>query len=197
MKQLAYQTLEDLLNNYLHMDPASEKRLEELAGKNLKLSIKPITVFFAFKKQKIQLLEDIDNQKIDATLEGYPLAFLQLHFSKKDQIPSLFKQDLTVSGDLDFGQEVRDLFSNLDIDWEEQLSKLTGDIVAHQFANIIKSSITNVEQVSSSLQQSFTEYLQEEIKVLPCKEELEDFFDDIDRLRLRVDRLQAKLDQLL
>ena len=37
-----------------------------------------------------------------------------------------------------------------------------------------------------------TEYLQEEANVFPPKEEVEDFFSDIDELALAADRLEAK-----
>ena len=43
------------------------------------------------------------------------------------------------------------------------------------------------------MQQNLTEYLQEETKHLPAREEIEDFFDDVDNLKLRLDRLQAKM----
>ena len=109
-------------------------------------------------------------------------------------MPNLFKQDLSISGDIDFGQDVRDLFGQIDIDWEEHLSHFTGDIIAHQLANLFTSTLKNVDEINTTFQQSLTEYLQEETKCLPCREELNDFFDDVDSMKLRVDRLQARTD---
>lgn len=196
MSNPANQTLESLLNQYLNLDPNSEARLAKLEGKTLKLIIKPITLFFIFEKQGIKIKQNLDDAQVDASIEGYPLAFIQLHFSHKAQAPNLFKQDLTISGDIDFGQDVRELFSELDIDWEEYLSKFTGDIIAHSLMNVFKDLTECTEQVSESMQQNLTEYLQEEIKILPNREEVSDFCDEVDALSLKADRLQAKVDLL-
>lgn len=192
MKEFATKALENIINQYLSLDPKSQKRFQQLEGKTLKLVIKPLTLYFIFDQHKINVSDSQVDAKIDATIEGAPLAFIQLHFSSKEQIPTLFKQQLTISGDIDFGQEVRDLFSELDIDWEEYLSKFTGDIIAHQMTNLMEGSINFIHQTSSALQQSLTEYLQEETDSLPCREEVEDFCDEVDSLKLRVDRLYAK-----
>lgn len=193
MKQLACKTLQAAINQYLSLDPNSIAKLKSLSGKTLKLNIKPIELFFCFKETQIEIKTKFESSKIDATLAGYPAAFIQLHFSSSENAPNLFKQELTISGDIEFGQNVRDLFQTIDIDWEEHLSQLTGDIVAHECANVFKRSVNFVNDVSKSMQQSLTEYLQEETKHLPTREEIEDFFDDVDNLKLRLDRLQAKL----
>ena len=196
MKDLALQSLEKSVNYYLSLDPESVLTLQTLHGKILKLHIKPIVLFFCFENAKVKIKSQSD-LNATATLEGYPLAFLQLPFLDKSQVPKLFKQELKISGDLEFGQQVRHLFQNIDIDWEEHLSQFTGDIVAHEVTNIFHRTTNFFKKINHSMQRNLTEYLQEETEHLPCKEEIEDFCDDIDHLKLRVDRLQATLKEAL
>jgi len=199
MKQLASAALQDAINNYIALDPSSKAKMKNLSGKVLKLNIKPIELFFCFEQSQIKIKTELESNKdlVDATIAGYPSAFLQLHFSSTENAPDLFKQELTISGDIGFGQDVRDLFQKIDIDWEEHLSHLTGDIIAHQCANLFKRSVAFANDVNQSMQQILTEYLQEETKFLPAREEVEDFFDDVDNLKLRLDRLQAKMNAIL
>ncbi len=193
MKKLACSALEAAINQYLALDYNSAEKLKKLSNKTILLNIKPLELFFCFDETKIKIKSKHDLNKVDATIAGYPAAFIQLHFSSTENAPNLFKQDLSINGDLEFGQNVRDLFQTIDIDWQEHLSQLTGDIIAHECANVFKRSINFMNDVSQSMQQNLTEYLQEETKHLPCSEEIEDFFDDVDNLKLRLDRLQAKL----
>lgn len=197
MIDLALYSLEKSLNHYLALDPNSAEKLHALEGKILKLVIKPIEIFFSFENQFIKINSQPEKNIITATLEGYPLAFLQLPFLDKAQIPKLFKQELKISGDLEFGQHVRDLFQNIDIDWEEQISSMTGDIIAHELSQCFQYSKKFANKLTHSIQRNVTEYLQEESKDLPCREEVEDFCDDIDHLKLRVDRLDATLKESL
>ena len=41
-----------------------------------------------------------------------------------------------------------------------------------------------------------TEYMQEERQLVPCRQEVQDFFQDVDDLSLRLDRLLAHFNQL-
>ena len=191
---IALDTLTTVINQYLNLDPDSGARLKALEGKTLKLVIKPISLFFCFEETGLIVKSDIGEQQADATIDGYPLAFIQLHLSSKDA-PNLFKQDLRIEGDIEFGQAVRDLFSKLDIDWEELLAGFTGDMVANQLGKLFEQGKTFFQEVSSSTVETLTEYLQEEAKHLPCREEVDDFCNDVDSLRFRVDRLQAKVNQ--
>jgi ubiquinone biosynthesis protein UbiJ len=199
MKQintLALSALEEAINRYVSLDPEASEKRRPLEGKRLKLVIKPVTLFFFFEKDKIKLLSATDKTP-HTTLEGYPLSFLKLQLTDKHHLFSIFKTEISISGDIELGQHVKTFFERIDIDWEEHLSRLTGDIIAHQLSTIAKRTQAFSKRLLHATQQNITDYLQEECRVLPCKEELTDFFDDIDGLRFRVDRLEARLKEQL
>ena len=84
-----------------------------------------------------------------------------------------------------------------DFDWEEQLSRVTGDVVAHQFGKAVRSVRRFVTQSTETLSLDITEYLQEEARLLPAKTEIMQHLQDVDRIRADTDRLDARLHRLL
>ena len=86
--------------------------------------------------------------------------------------------------------------SGLDIDWEEQLSKLTGDIIAHQLGNAARHGRRAFRFGLDTLEKDSGEYLQEELRLLPTRIETENFSDEVSRISMDVDRLAARLKRL-
>ncbi len=192
----ALSAFEKMLNTYLLLDPASKKRLADLAGKVIVLEFQPINVkiFWLPNTEGIQLTNQFSGP-IDVTLQGSPLDFIRLSATSQDNA-KLFASGITVTGNTDVAQEFRALFANLDIDWEEQLSHFTGDVVAHQTGNLIRALCNWAKQTSTTIQQNLTEYMQEEARWLPTREELQDFFTGIDKTRDDVERATLRIAQL-
>ena len=109
---------------------------------------------------------------------------------------SLFNDKIRLSGDIEFGQQVKKLFDELDIDWEGHLAHFTGDVVAHRLGSLFRQGLAFKKQLSNSMRHNLSDYLQEELRLFPPREEINDLFSDIDRLSLDVDRLQAHINQL-
>ena len=70
-------------------------------------------------------------------------------------------------------------------------------MVAYQVGSLVRQSLAFKRQISESLRYNVTEYLQEELRVFPPREEINDFFNDIDELWLNVERIEAGVNQLL
>ncbi len=190
-----YLPLEKAINLYLQLDVNYEDKLAPLIGKVVRVDVSPMTFFLLCEKTSIQVLDTYGEQP-DTTLKGHPLAFIKLNLLPGESF-SLFKKDMSISGDVSCGQQLQELFAKLDIDWEEHLSKITGDIIAYQLTSLAKDTKNTINKCVSHAQKNLTEFLQEETRILPPREELNDFFGDIDLLRLRVDRLEAKIKELL
>jgi ubiquinone biosynthesis protein UbiJ len=106
---------------------------------------------------------------------------------------SLFHDKVRISGDVEVGQNVKKLFDELQIDWEGHLAHFTGDVVAHQLGTLVRKGRKVKAQLQDTFCQNVSEHLQEELRLLPSHQELEDFYQDVDDLSLAVDRLQARL----
>src|SRR5690606_22858547 len=89
--------------------------------------------------------------------------------------------------------ELQRVIKNLDIDWEDALSERVGDIVGHQSASTIRSGVKYARDRSDELKDSLGEFLTEELKAVVSRQELDIFYQDVDELRLQLDRLEARV----
>ena len=109
---------------------------------------------------------------------------------------TLFSGDVTITGDVETGQAFKAILDDMDIDWEEQLARLTGDVIAHQAGNMARRTRRVLRHGKAALEQDLGEYLREELRVLPARIEVENFSADVDRIRADTDRLAARIRRL-
>jgi ubiquinone biosynthesis protein UbiJ len=169
-------------------------KIMALEGKVLKIIIAPLDVYFYihFNLSQMELLDEYA-EPVDTTIHSNPLGLIRLSLLPASKARSLFNDKIRLSGDVETGQQVKQLFDELDIDWEGHLAHFTGDVVAHQIGSLFHKARGFTAQFGESMRLNTKDYLQEELRVLPTQAELNDFFQDIDTLSLRVERLQARM----
>ena len=194
-KQLLLSALQSALNAGLHLDPYTVQRLGSLAGKVVALELRGVnvTLFLALQSDRIEVRGE-HTGAADARLSGTPLAFARLGLS--GDRAALHTGDVQISGDTDLGQQLQDILVAMDIDWEEHLSRFTGDVVAHQAGNAARASQRWAQQSSTALLQDAGEYLKYERDLLPDRAQVETFMQQVDVLRDDVERLEARVKRL-
>lgn len=187
--------IEKAINHFLSLDPESKNRLAKLNHKVLQIDLEGIKKNFQlhFFEDKIQI-KITDFLAPDAIIQGTPLLFLHLSmtYDRKKLL-----QEIQITGDTLLAQAVMELFDSMDIDWEEYLSHWTGDTAAYQIGQFSRKIKKIRKNFHKNLTQQINDYLHEEINLFPPKNELADFFTDIDILRLDADRLSAKIEYLI
>jgi ubiquinone biosynthesis protein UbiJ len=190
--------LEAALNRYLGLDPEAAARMAGLAGRCIAIELRGIdlTLFMLPGTQGIRILDSIDAEEgVDTALHGTPLALARLGLGANTG-KTLFSGDVTISGDVETGQSFKAILDDMDIDWEEQLSRVTGDVIAHQVGNMARRTRRVISQGRSTLEQDLGEYLKEELRVLPARVEVENFSTGVNRMRSDIDRLAARIRRL-
>ena len=114
----------------------------------------------------------------------------------QSRVTLFFEGDVVITGDVALGQAFRDLLLAVDIDWEENLSRFTGDVLAHQLGNAVRSGQHWARQSRHTLKQDAAEYLQEEGRLLIAGDEMAGYLGAVDTLREDVDRLTARVQRL-
>lgn len=198
LKKYSLKALQKAINKAAKLDESMPAKLKALNNKCLEMVVSPLNVnfFILFQDGKIVLLDCYDKQA-DTIIHSSPLGLIRLSLLPASKARSLFNDKIRMTGDTELGQHIKKLFDEMDIDWEGHLALFTGDVVAHQIGSIFRQGIKFKEQFSESIRQNMTEYLQEELCVVPSKYELEDFFAEVDELTLSVERLQAHVNQLI
>ena len=127
---------------------------------------------------------------VDATIKGRMMGLLSLSL-KEDKLSTSIQERVEIIGNAKVAQKFQKLLTELDIDWAEQLSKITGDIVAFRVEQGAKKTSAWITQSLNSLALSGREYLQEEARDLPTQVEFERFKQMVTDTRHDVERLEA------
>jgi ubiquinone biosynthesis protein UbiJ len=191
----ALASAEKMLNAALRYDPATRIGLAQLEGKILAVQITaPALNFFVMPMDdELRLMGNWEGD-VDTRITGSLLALAQL---SQTETHNLKDSGVTVMGDLSLLADMQRLMKNLDIDWEEILSHFTGDIIGHQTVQVIRAKFGWAKDRAKSAQRLTGEFLTEELKALPGKPELEDFYRQVDDLRLAVDRAAARVEAII
>ena len=174
-------------------DDGAAERLSGLDGRVVALSIKntDLSAFVAPSAKGIRLLEKYEGP-VDVQVTGRIADFIAYARASK-RGDSIGAGRIEISGDLATAQSVQALLSELQIDWEDILSRTIGDVAAHQAGRFFRSLASFGRKTSEHLEQDLSEYLQIEAHVLPTRRDVDRLYravfiltDDVDRFEARV-----------
>lgn len=196
IKPLLIGALEAALNQYLALDQDSGFFLTPLAGKVIAVNIQPFdeTIYLCPTTDSIQCLDQFPDQP-DTRLTGSVWA-LGLMGLSSTPMRSVFSGEVKIEGDMNTGRKFQELFAKLDIDLEEKLSHVTGDIIAHKVANFFRAGQSWGKDSIETFRLNAAEFLQEETRDLPAKPEADIYYAQVDQLRTDFDRLQSRIERL-
>jgi len=183
------------LNHALQLDDHALQSVISLNGKviGIDLQVLNIQFYLAPTRDGIQVLSSYEREP-DTTIRGTPMSLLQVAITKERD--ALIKGDVTIDGDMQLGQTFQRILNGLDIDWEEPLSKIMGDVAAHQVGEAVRGFAEFGKMALSSLINSTSEYYQEETQDIVNSTELDRFSNKVDKIRSDVDRLEARINKL-
>lgn len=189
--------IEQALNGLLAIDPIRRDRLAAMHGKRIAIDLRDwnLTLIFVPDANGDLQLFSGDRDEADGWIAGTPFDFAESAMAerKEDQV---FKGKIELGGDTHLAQGFSTILADLDPDWEELLSNMTGDATAHQAGNAVRSMMAWGKRSARILQGNMGEYLTEESRLLPTRFEFEECRDSVESLRDDVERLAARIDLL-
>ena len=172
-----------LLNTALKYDVTAPQRLARLKGVVATIEWLPFHFVLQFKSTDDAIIvTQGETMPADIKLTGTPLQF-----------GGLFLEDLDVQGDAAIGQAIVALLKDYHIDWETHLAPVIGDIPAYHAHRIWNRTQQALKKTRRRLTEMISEYIQEEACVMPSREALQDFYEEVDQLREATDRLEAQI----
>lgn len=135
MQKFQAVVLEKALN---HLLDAQQIDIGALEGKTIHFSLQdlPIDVGFICVNARIFVTSDT-NKTPDVDIKLQLESFLAL-FRGQDLTDLLRQDKIMIHGDVKTAQLLVDLLQQVDFDFEEALSKWTGDIIAHEVGKVVK-----------------------------------------------------------
>lgn len=188
-----FQPLAALLNRGVSGSSDAARRCRELEGRSFRIELDGLGLGFTLRSEgeRLALLE---TTAADACLAGSPGALARLAVTGDEGL--LRSRAVRISGDPLLARDFRDLIAIAAPDFEEELSRLVGDLAARQLGNLFRGLGGWGLDAADRLSQTCAEYLQEESRELPTRTEVEGFLDRVDELAGDVARLEARIRRL-
>jgi ubiquinone biosynthesis accessory factor UbiJ len=190
-------SIESTINTALRYDPSSKQKITQINDVlAIQLTAPNMTLYFHGQTDGVSVLSYYEDP-VSTQLSGS--IFALIHLLK--QPTSLTNSGVQLSGSVALLQQWQAIFDTLDIDWEDALGQLFGNnLISDAFAPIASDYLRQSSQWTHQQQQEhqrlISEYLPEELNVVPSKPEVESFIEQVGDLRLHTDRLAARI-QLL
>lgn len=187
--------LESLINGLLRYDPETAAALAELDGTAIAIEVsEPRLRLFMLPGRAGLKFSLIEPATVTVTVSGRASALLGLLAPGPDS--RISQGHVEVRGDIHLAQRVQSILQRVDIDWEEWLACYVGDTVARKLGRLARDLRLYVEGAGRSLSADLSDYLKYEQALLPAREEIETFVQEVDQLRDDVERIRQRLQRL-
>lgn len=185
--------LEQAANRLLEMDPERRAGLALIAGKVIAIEFRNARAGLVLLPRG-EVLEFAASHAgpVHVTIRGAPhdmLAYLA------GTAPAA-GGGLEIVGDIAVAERLQEILKELDPDWEEALSGWFGDTAARKLGNLLRGTASWVRAAGRSTLMDTDEYLRFEARVVPEQAEVAGFAAAVDGLRDDVERLRMRLDRL-
>ena len=182
------------LSKLLSHDDAARRLLATHAGETLQVRMPPFSTTLRITEAGDFAAGDtaLTEKELSVSVE-FPLTSLPLIAQGKDAALRSAK----VSGKAALLQDISKAFASLPLAAEAELERFVGPILANEavrFFNALKALGANAQ---SSLQETGKRYLHTEAQLVAGRDAVSLFATDIQRLRIDVQRLQARVAKLV
>ena len=188
--------LQGLLSRRLADSSQARALCRQLDGKTMAMQLAPeaarsgLAIFISVADEQINVHANIDAEP-DVIVATGLTGLLDLSSGYAEQ--AIRAGRVKFFGDADTAQAFQQLLQLTRPDWEEELSRLTGDAAARQIGNLFRSGLGFGKKIFATISRNAAEFLQEESRDLPSHPEVAKWMSDIDKLREDADRLEAKI----
>lgn len=186
--------LETAVNTALKYDPGTRARLATLSGEVLALDLSAPRLhrYLCIEGEWVSVREHWEGE-VTTELCGSATAFMRL-LRDADATPA--KLGVTVIGSSAFLAELQEILRDLDIDWEELLAQLIGDVPAHALGEALRSTGQWLRGHLRTAPGAAAEAVSEEWRLTPPKAQFDAFAEDLSELAMATDRLEARIQRL-
>ena len=167
------------------------RRLQSYSGKTICVQIPPLIEINLLVQASGELQNASQSEEIDTTLRLLP-----------GILPGILAHDenayahIKISGDTNFANELLNISKNINLNIEQDLSKIIGDIPAHRIAKAGKHVVQWHADSINNLSQALVEYWMEEQPMLAKSTYINEFVDEVKVLQNDTDLLHQRIQSL-
>lgn len=193
LKPLAGRLLETALNRALALDPETRAALVPLDGQRLQVHLEspPLAMELRVDGEALRVGPAQGEEPDLSVRAGIGALLGQLPFLKSSGATPVGK--VRISGDAELARQLQRLAEGFDPDWEQPFADALGPVIGPQVAKAVRAGLREARVQGAAFARASAEYLTEESRDLVPKAEQQAFFDEVDALRDRVERLAARV----
>jgi len=179
------------LNHLLQQQPWAAERLRAFAGQAVEFRCPPFPEL-RFAITDAGFLDRARGEAASALVVKLTPGTLPLLLARDEAA----RKQVEIEGSADLAGTVDYLFRNLTWDFEEDLSRVLGDVVAHRLASGGRAFAEWHREAALRLAENLAEYWTEEQPLLARPADVESFCRDVDTVRDDVARLEKRIERL-
>ena len=191
--------LETALNHALSLDAETRAELATLDGRALRVDFRGsgLAMRMAVDGDRLRVGPAFggDNQLRVSSTPGSLLGMAAARM-RGDGDAGLPPGQVEIAGDAELARRLERLATRFEPDIDEAFARVFGDVIGFQIARAFRRGFAFARESSSALVRDTADYLVEESRDLIAKPEMEEFLDEVDELRERGDRLEARVKRL-
>lgn len=197
LETFVFQTVEMFLNEAIAHDKHSKNLLKGLNGKSFEFFFtdtrRTIGLVFSDSRITIRSSQFCEiNQLPDVKISSSSLNFASLLLTN-NKTKKIANNKFELNGDANLANQLNSVIEKIDFRWDDLLTLVAGDIVTNQVSEKNKKLKQSNTEVLKRLATSLDDFLSEELRLTPAKDRVEALGENIDNLRLRLDRAEAKI----
>jgi len=179
-----------LLNHLVNQNAWAREQLAPHGGKSVRFRLPPVDT-------TLTILEDGglavagEAAVADATVT-IPLPVALRLLANDDSATTL----ATLEGDTELAATLARVLRGMHWEYEEDLSRIIGDVPAHELASLGRNTAAGVRKQSLNVAGMVAEYWQEEQPLIAKKRHVMHFIEAVDTLREDTERLEKRLESL-
>lgn len=188
--------LQAALNRALALDPDTRSQLRRLDGRALSVEFRntPLALRLAVSGETLEVGPAFagDSALRVAATPGSLVAMLL----RRGDDAALAPGKVEIAGDAELARRLEKIASGYRPDFEEAFTRVFGDVLGVKIAQGFAAGLRYARERGEALVHDGADYLREESRDLVAPGEMDEFLDDVDTLRERGERLEARIARL-
>ncbi len=178
------------INHLLKGAPWALERLMPHAGKSIAVKFGPVPLRYIIGPTGELSSANADGES-DVAIEMNPTLLMRAVGEGRSAL-----NDANISGDTTLAQTLAYIAQNINWDYEEDLSKVVGDMAAFRISSSLRNMGSWAKQSADSFLTMSKDFWTEERPTIAKRPDLEKFVSDVDELRDAAARLEKRIELL-
>ncbi|WP_213875623.1 SCP2 sterol-binding domain-containing protein [Pseudomonas sp. dw_358] len=189
-------SVEHGLNRVLRLDSTALPRLAHLHGKVIEVDcLQPTFKLYILPGAEGLTLATHWAAEPDCVLRAPASSLLRLALSK-DKTAVLHSPQVDLSGNSHVLQDLVAVLQDLELDWEYEVQRWLGPVATSLLGGHLRSRAGWARQGANNVSRNLADYLAEETRTLVGEHEAQARFAELDRLKIDLERLEARFERL-